>query len=75
MSETEKQLSSVLKLDESGEIKPRSNWRVSFEDCFTAQPPKLSYLRYESWCKEQGKNPELAEWLLLAGIDKAGVAP
>ena len=52
-----------------GEIKPRTHWRDA-QDESTVAPPKMSYLRYETWCKDQGKQPSLDEWL---EIHKIGV--
>lgn len=63
-------LSSVLKINEHGEIKSRYDWREIFGESFAAQPPKLSYLRYELWCKTIGRTPSLEEWLALHNIQK-----
>ena len=68
MKQPESELASVLKL-ENGEIKSRIEWKQATTSEFACQPPKLSYLRYEMWCKSVGKEPVLNDWLKLHEIE------
>ncbi len=67
MSEKQK-LSDVLKIDNDGVVRPRVSWREALGDTFAAQPPSLSYLRFEQWCKAKNTEPSLTEWLRLHGL-------
>lgn len=68
----EEQASELTRLlsinSKTGEITNRYDWRSAFENVFQAQPPKISWLRYEQACKERGELADINEWLKLAGV-------